>query len=143
LKKQLNDIRGKLEEEKNNNDELTKTNKVILGNMDQIANINKNLKDKIGNYLLQIQDKNNQISSLNGQISNMNKQLTRMKPDSLVESLQKRIQEGNAKLETLGSEYRKLESENQKLKTNMKSMNEVSVDLFYFYYLFFNFINII
>lgn len=143
MKKQLNDIRGKLEEEKNNNDELTKTNKVILGNMDQIANINKNLKDKIGNYLLQIQDKNNQISSLNGQISNMNKQLTRMKPDSLVESLQKRIQEGNAKLETLGSEYRKLESENQKLKTNMKSMNEVSVDLFYFYYLFFNFINII
>jgi len=125
-----------LNEEKNNNNELTKTNKVILGNMDQVANLNKNLKEKINNYLLQIQDKNNQISNLNGQISNMNKQLTRMKPDSLVESLQKRIQEGNAKLETIGSEYRKLESENQKLKTSIKSMNEVS-QIFFFLVIYF------
>jgi len=110
LKKDLDEINSKLEKEINNNNELTKTN--------------KNLKDKVNSYVIQIQDKNNQISNLNGQVSNMNKQLIRMKPDSLVDSLQKRIQETNSKLETIGSEYKKMENENNKLKTSIKSINE-------------------
>ncbi|KAG4098483.1 hypothetical protein H8356DRAFT_1274451 [Neocallimastix lanati (nom. inval.)] len=124
LKKEIKEINSKLEEEKKNNNELTETNKVVLGNMDQVTNINKNLKEKINSYLLQIQDKNNQITNLSSQIGNMNKQLTRMKPDSLVESLQQRIQEGNVKLETIGNEYRKIECENSKLKTSIKSIND-------------------
>ena len=95
--------------------------------MDQVTNINKNLKEKINSNLLQIQDKNNQITNLSSQIGNMNKQLTRMKPDSLVESLQQRIQEGNVKLETIGNEYRKIECENSKLKTSIKSINDVRI----------------
>jgi len=100
--------------------------------MDKVTNANKNLKEKMNNYIVQIQDKNKQISNMNDQINTMNKQITRMKPDSLVGSLQKRIQEGNVKLETIGSEYRKIENENNKLKISIKSINDVSFFFFFF-----------
>jgi len=41
-----------------------------------------------------------------------------------LEVYKKRIQEGNVKLETIGSEYRKIENENNKLKISIKSIND-------------------